>query len=83
MSAGSNLDHCSWLHLNATDPDGTLEWFIAELDKAEKAGDKVWILGHIPNEGAQYSWSKIYYDAINRSVLCNTGININYSFENL
>ena len=34
--------------LNLTDPVGQLEWLVEELFKAEAAGEKVHILGHIP-----------------------------------
>lgn len=30
------------------DPNGQLEWLIKELDKAEKAGENVYIIGHMP-----------------------------------
>lgn len=55
-----------FMYINATDPDGTMSWFISELDKAEKAGDKVWIISHISNDLGLESWSKVYYEVINR-----------------
>lgn len=54
------------MYLNETDPDGSMSWFVDQLDQAEKAGDKVWVMGHIPNDETLPSWSKVYYDAINR-----------------
>ncbi|TQV94420.1 hypothetical protein V2A60_002549 [Cordyceps javanica] len=30
------------------DPNGQLEWLVKELDKAEKAGENVYIIGHMP-----------------------------------
>ncbi|KAJ3489807.1 hypothetical protein NLG97_g5917 [Lecanicillium saksenae] len=32
----------------AQDPNGQLEWLAKELDKAEKAGENVYIIGHMP-----------------------------------
>ena len=47
-----NMNYCNnhnfWLLLNLTDPLGELKWLIDELFKAEAAGEKVHILGHIP-----------------------------------
>ncbi|PKX91477.1 uncharacterized protein P174DRAFT_491441 [Aspergillus novofumigatus IBT 16806] len=31
-----------------TDPSGQLSWLVNELDSAETAGERVWLLGHIP-----------------------------------
>jgi len=55
-----------WLKLNQTDPDGTLSWFLEQLADAERSGEKVWIIAHVYNDAAMNSWSKIYYDAVNR-----------------
>ncbi|KAL2004087.1 hypothetical protein VTN02DRAFT_307 [Thermoascus thermophilus] len=35
--------------INATDPDvsGTFSWMISELQQAEDAGERVWIIGHV------------------------------------
>ena len=37
----------SWLYVNETDPDDTLQWLSDQLLDAEKAGDKVQIIAHI------------------------------------
>lgn len=72
-----NTNYCLtsnfWLYLNDTDPDGTLNWLVAELLDAEERDRHVYILGHVP-PGSQdiwfnecFSiWSKNYYDIVNR-----------------
>ncbi|KAL5355210.1 Metallo-dependent phosphatase-like protein [Aspergillus floccosus] len=37
--------------VNTTNPDvsGTLAWLIAELQRAEDAAERVWIIGHVPS----------------------------------
>ena len=39
-----------WLYEKTmqTDPNGQLAWLITELDAAETAGERVWLLGHMP-----------------------------------
>lgn len=39
-----------WLYQKTmeTDPSGQLEWLVSELDAAETAGERVWLLGHMP-----------------------------------
>ncbi|THZ64346.1 sphingomyelin phosphodiesterase [Aureobasidium pullulans] len=39
-----------WLYETTmeTDPSGQLAWLVGELDAAEKAGERVWLLGHMP-----------------------------------
>lgn len=63
----------SWLYLNQTDPDNTLAWLIEELLDAERANDKVHIIGHIPNgdNSCLPVWSRNYYEIVNRYV-CST-----------
>lgn len=39
---------CRWLLINSDDPDQELRWLVEELRKAEQAGEKVLIVGHIP-----------------------------------
>ena len=31
-----------------SDPSGALAWLVSELEAAESAGERVWILGHMP-----------------------------------
>ena len=38
------------MFLNQTDPDGTMTWFANQLLDAEKSGDVVQILAHIPGQ---------------------------------
>lgn len=30
------------------DPSGQLAWLVAELEAAETAGERVWLMGHMP-----------------------------------
>ena len=30
------------------DPSGALAWLVSELEAAEDAGERVWLLGHMP-----------------------------------
>lgn len=30
------------------DPSGQLAWLVSELEAAEKAGERVWLMGHMP-----------------------------------
>ncbi|CAJ0583335.1 unnamed protein product, partial [Mesorhabditis spiculigera] len=57
-----------WLYVNETDPDGTMTWFINQLADAERAGDRVHIVAHIPSGSSESleGWSANYYNAINR-----------------
>lgn len=42
------------------DPDGQFTWLVGELDAAEKAGERVYIIGHMP-----MGTSDAFYDASN------------------
>ncbi|CAB3409702.1 unnamed protein product [Caenorhabditis bovis] len=57
-----------WLYINQTDPDGTLAWLIKQLSDAEKAGDKVHIVAHIPGADGEAleGYAINYYRIINR-----------------
>jgi sphingomyelin phosphodiesterase len=39
-----------WLYEKTmeTDPDGQLAWLVSELSAAETAGERVWLMGHMP-----------------------------------
>lgn len=58
----------SWLLVNSTDPGGQLQWLVEQLTKAEEAGDKVHILGHIPPGlgDCLKVWSWLYHKIVNR-----------------
>ena len=58
----------SFLYINQTDPDGYMTWLANELAKAEAAGDKVQIVGHIPpSEGDTFAaWTTNYLNVVNR-----------------
>uniref|UniRef100_A0A914VBV9 Sphingomyelin phosphodiesterase n=1 Tax=Plectus sambesii TaxID=2011161 RepID=A0A914VBV9_9BILA len=57
-----------YLYINQTDPDESMTWFIQQLSDAEKAGDKVHVVAHIPGGAGEMleSWSLVYYQAVNR-----------------
>ncbi|GFN96995.1 sphingomyelin phosphodiesterase [Plakobranchus ocellatus] len=67
-----NSNYCNkdnpWILLNTTDPCGTLQWLISELQQAEDNKEKVHILTHIPPGEAVclQVWSHNFYDIINR-----------------
>eukprot|EP00698_Gefionella_okellyi_P007656 TRINITY_DN1871_c0_g1_i3.p1 TRINITY_DN1871_c0_g1~~TRINITY_DN1871_c0_g1_i3.p1 ORF type:complete len:585 (+),score=87.29 TRINITY_DN1871_c0_g1_i3:239-1756(+) len=67
-----NMNYCNngnyWLFLNSTDPAEMLQWMIDRLQAAEDAGDKVYVLGHIPpGEGnCLMTWGARYEQVINR-----------------
>ncbi|KAF8382030.1 asm-3 [Pristionchus pacificus] len=62
-------DHVNFfLYVNQTDPDGSLSWFQNQLVEAEKAGDKVHVVAHIPGGSGEAleGWAINYYKVINR-----------------
>ncbi|NWV69945.1 ASM phosphodiesterase, partial [Malurus elegans] len=65
-----NMNFCSqanfWLLINATDPAGQLQWLMGVLADAERDGEKVHIIGHIPPAHCLRSWSWNYYRIISR-----------------
>lgn len=60
---------CSWLLMNDTDPGGQLEWLIQQLLQAERVGDKVHIIGHIPPAAFTHSFGWSYHSIVNRYVV--------------
>ncbi|CAJ0607377.1 unnamed protein product, partial [Cylicocyclus nassatus] len=64
-----------FLYLNQSDPDGTMTWFVAELFKAEIAGDSVHVLSHIPPGDGECleGWSRNYYRIVQRFANTITG----------
>ena len=57
---------CSWLLINDTDPAGQLQWLVEQLADAEKVGDKVHIIGHIPPNGFTKAFGWNYHRIVNR-----------------
>lgn len=68
FSKSQILQYFSYLFLNQTDPDGAMTWLSNQLQDAEKAGDKVQILAHIPGgDGEMFqAWAMNYYHLVNR-----------------
>ncbi|ELU17764.1 hypothetical protein CAPTEDRAFT_96075 [Capitella teleta] len=67
-----NMNYCNnqnwWLLLNSTDPANEIQWLGSTLQKAEDAGEKVHIVGHIPPgvSNCLKAWSWNYYNIISR-----------------
>ncbi|RUS85738.1 hypothetical protein EGW08_006532, partial [Elysia chlorotica] len=80
-----NNNYCNtlnfWLILNATDPCGTLQWLIQELQTAEDKSEKVHLLLHIPtgSSDCMKAWSWNFYKIVNRYE--NTIVNQFYGHE--
>ncbi|CAO3568458.1 unnamed protein product [Mortierella alpina] len=50
------------------DPNGELKWLIAQLQAAEDAGERVWIISHVgPSQtDCLQNWSALYYQVVQR-----------------
>ncbi|KAF9116534.1 hypothetical protein BGX27_001828 [Mortierella sp. AM989] len=50
------------------DPNGEIQWLIKQLQAAEDAGERVWIIGHIAPSMSDClrDWSSLYYQVIQR-----------------
>ncbi|KAF8979890.1 Sphingomyelin phosphodiesterase [Entomortierella lignicola] len=57
-----------YAHLNDYDPNGQLHWLISQLQAAEDAGERVWILGHVAPSQTDciQNWSALYYQVVQR-----------------
>uniref|UniRef100_A0AC34QIM1 Sphingomyelin phosphodiesterase n=2 Tax=Panagrolaimus sp. JU765 TaxID=591449 RepID=A0AC34QIM1_9BILA len=57
-----------YLYINQTDPDGTMTWFFEQLEDAERNGQKVQVVAHIPGGGGEAleGWAINYYNAATR-----------------
>jgi len=58
---------------NPKDQDGQLQWLADTLHRAEAAGEKVHILGHIPSGDSQCyrTWSREFNRIIDRLAECH------------
>lgn len=69
---GINTQMCDnmnlWLVLNDTDPGNHLQWLRSALYSAEQAGERVYIIGHIPpgDHFCQSTWATVYRALVNR-----------------
>ncbi|KAI1501088.1 V-type ATPase [Biscogniauxia marginata] len=72
ISINTNLyyAHNYWLYEEPLeeDPSGQLAWLVSELDAAERAGERVYIVGHMPmgNRDAFHGWSNDFDQIVNR-----------------
>ncbi|KAG0362701.1 hypothetical protein BGZ54_008516, partial [Gamsiella multidivaricata] len=50
------------------DPNGMIKWFINQLQAAEDAGERVWIIAHFnPSQiNCLQNWSAQYYEIVQR-----------------
>ncbi|KAG9952538.1 acid sphingomyelinase, partial [Aureobasidium melanogenum] len=69
ISFNSNLYYKQnfWLYEEPmeTDPSGQLAWLVSELDAAEKAGERVWLTGHMPmGSGDTFHDASNYFNQI-------------------
>ncbi|KAL6805627.1 Metallo-dependent phosphatase-like protein [Trichoderma sp. SZMC 28012] len=56
-----------WLYQEGIeqDPDSQIQWLVSELDAAEKAGERVYIIGHMPlGEGDAFHAGSNYLDQV-------------------
>ncbi|KAF9356356.1 Sphingomyelin phosphodiesterase [Mortierella sp. AD094] len=57
-----------YAHTKDYDPNGQLQWLITQLQAAEDAGERVWILGHVAPSQTDciQNWSALYYQVVAR-----------------
>ncbi|KAH6927920.1 hypothetical protein HPB50_009963 [Hyalomma asiaticum] len=57
-----------WLFVNSTDPGNQLHWLVGELLDAERVGDKVHLIGHIPPglPDCLDTWSAMFHRIVER-----------------
>ena len=68
-----NMNYCNnqnfWMLVNPIDPNGELKWLVDTLHEAEKNGELVHIIGHIPptiGGDCLKVWRNNYYDIVIR-----------------
>ncbi|KAF9090743.1 hypothetical protein BGX23_005764 [Mortierella sp. AD031] len=72
ISLNTNFCYTLNFHLYADvenyDPNGELKWLVAQLQAAENAGERVWIIGHVGPSMTDciMNWSSLYYQAVQR-----------------
>ncbi|KAF9993685.1 hypothetical protein BGZ80_001433 [Entomortierella chlamydospora] len=57
-----------YAHTSDYDPNGEINWLITQLQAAEDAGERVWIMGHVgPSQtDCLQNWSALYYQVVQR-----------------
>ncbi|KAF9171778.1 hypothetical protein BGX21_006795 [Mortierella sp. AD011] len=55
-------------HTDDYDPNGEINWLITQLQAAEDAGERVWIISHVgPSQtDCLQNWSALYYQVVQR-----------------
>ncbi|KAI1321165.1 hypothetical protein EDD11_007731 [Mortierella claussenii] len=72
ISLNTNFCYINNFHLYANtrdfDPLGEIKWLVQQLQAAEDAGERVWIIGHVSPSMTDclQNWSALYYQAIQR-----------------
>ncbi|XP_075739218.1 sphingomyelin phosphodiesterase isoform X1 [Rhipicephalus microplus] len=67
-----NTNYCYifnfWLFVNSTDPGNQLHWLVDQLLDAERVGDKVHLIGHIPPglSDCLETWSAMFHKIVER-----------------
>ncbi|KAG0052698.1 hypothetical protein BGZ83_002217 [Gryganskiella cystojenkinii] len=63
-----NMNFYLYGHTKDYDPNGELKWLVAQLQAAEDANERVWIISHVgPSQtDCIQNWSSLYYQAIQR-----------------
>jgi hypothetical protein len=66
-----NLPHYRWSIYDPKDQEDQLKWLAETLLKAEKNGEKVHVLSHMPSgyESCLKTWSREFHKIIDRSVI--------------
>lgn len=72
-----NTNYCYnlnfWVYANSVDPLGQLKWLVQVLLESEDKNEKVHIIGHACPSTCLSSWSRAYYEIINRFADIITG----------
>ncbi|KAF8932260.1 Metallo-dependent phosphatase-like protein [Dissophora ornata] len=63
-----SLNFYLYAHVKDFDPNGEIQWLITQLQAAEDAGERVWIIGHVAPSQTDciQNWSALYYQVVQR-----------------
>ncbi|KAG9067925.1 hypothetical protein KI688_011516 [Linnemannia hyalina] len=63
-----NMNFYLYAEISDYDPNGELKWLVVQLQAAEDAGERVWIIGHVSPSMTSciMNWSSLYYQAVQR-----------------
>jgi hypothetical protein len=63
------------------DPSGQLAWLATELEAAEAAGERVWLMGHMPLGSSDALDDQSQYFGKRRVLNCSIGLMIEYQIK--